>query len=292
MSQPKRFLLMLGILLAAITLVLRGNVLVGAAPAAQSETGRLVIKNGDLTMEVMDTDAEVRTALNLALTYNAYILQQRVWDGDQNYRYAEIQFGVQAAEFEHLVQAFKNSIEGTVLDETATGQDVTDIVTDLESRLANLYETQARMRTFLEQARNVTETLKVHDELVEIETEIGTLQGQMNYHENRAAAATLTLHLRPFMPTPTPTLTSTATPTPTPTPLPGVNNWQPGVTAHNAGVRFANTFFDVADGVLYLVIAVAPWLFLLGLVLFAGQRVYRKRERPFVPPPTPPAPEA
>lgn len=290
MTNQKRFFTLFAILWLVMAAVWWSSPPVSAAPAAQTGGGRLVIKNGEVAVEVTDTDTAVNAALNLALTYNAYVLQQRVWDGENNYRYAEIQFGVPVAEFENLARDLKTL--GVVQDETATGQDVTDATTDLESQLANLYETQARMRTFLEQARTVTETLRIHQELVDIETQIGTLQGNVNYYIDRAASATLLLRLLPFIPTPTPFPTSTPTPTPTPTGLPAANPWHPGDTAQIASVRLTNTFFNLSDFFLYRLIVCGPWLLVFGLVAIPAWRVYRRLEpakRPFPPPP--PAPE-
>ena len=145
----------------------------GRTPTAAAQgTGRLVIKNADIEVLVEDTDTAVASAHNLGVTFDAYTLRERVWDGDdRRFRYAVITFGVGAADFEGFLQSLKTL--GAVLDETGSGQDITDQVTDLESQLNNLLSTQERIRTFMDQAGTITETLKVHQELLDLEAEIG-----------------------------------------------------------------------------------------------------------------------
>jgi hypothetical protein len=255
------------------------------ASAYQQRVGRLIIKNGELEVMVTDTDAAVDAALGLAITFDSYVLRQRVWDGeDRRYRHAVITFGMAVDDFEGLLQALKTL--GTVLNETASGQDVGDERRDLDSRLSNLYETQTRMRGFLDRATDITETLKVHQELVGIEGEIGEAQGQINFLIDRAGSATLTLSLVPFTPTPTPSSTLTPTPTVTPTPtatptgIPTPEFWRPGDTAETAMVRLQNTAQKTADFTIYRAIVCGPWLilmFLLGYVIrLAARRAGRR----------------
>ena len=239
------------------------------------QNNRLVIKQSDLEVMAQDTDTAVTRALDLADTFDAYVLKQRVWDGaERRYRYATLTFGLSENDFEGLLQALRTL--GTVLDESASGQDVTDQRVDLLSRLDNLYSTQERMRGFLDQAQDITETLKVHQELILIEQEIGELQGEANFLRDRSDAATITLSIVPFIPTPTPTLTATPTPSPTPTPLPTAAVWRPGDTAQTAATRLQNTSQDIADFTIYRVILCGPWLLLVLLIGYPLWRGYRR----------------
>lgn len=295
MNSPKQFLLTAVALLLAVIWIfsvgtagtMAGSVSDGGAaakviPAASTPAtakmaavaqpdDRLVMKEGELGVQVEDTDAALQSALDLGETFDAYVLRQRVWDDVDGYRYATITFGVPAAEFEGLMRAFKSL--GTVTDETATGRDVTDETVDLTSRLSNLEENQARLRTFLDQATNVTETLKVHQQLVQIESEIGDVQGQLNFRSGRASAATLTLQLSPLVPTPTPT------PTATPTPLPTPALWRPGDTAQLAAVRLQDNVQGTADFAIYRGIVCGPWLLLLLLIGYPLWRLVRRRRQ-------------
>ncbi len=274
MNRRKQIILVF-VMMAAITAVLLSNLwsTTNAIGNQQSGDGRLVMKEGQLEVMVDDTDTAVTAALNLAKTFDAYVLSQRVWDGeDRRWRYATITFGMDVDEFENFATALKTL--GTTLDESAIGQDTTTEYGDQESHLASLHETQERMRGFLAQARDITETLKIHSELIKIENEIGDVQGRANYLENRAVEASLTLYLVPYVPTPTPTPTMTPTLTPTPTQPPTPYKWTPGDTAETAGAQLQNTSQSLADFLIYTGIVCMPWLLLFALLGWVAWRLY------------------
>ncbi|MCP4357742.1 MAG: DUF4349 domain-containing protein [Chloroflexi bacterium] len=258
--------------LSLLTLIGAGVITPVIPTYAQTGSERLVIKNGSLQVQVGDTDAAVTTALRLAEGLNGYTLSQQIWEDDARYRYADITFGIPAANFEQMLNALKTL--GTVQDEWIAGEDVTDAAVDLNSRLDNLHSNQERVRVFLDQTRYMTETLDVHDQLTRVEGEIGDLQGQENYLADRAAVATLTLHLVPLIPTPMPV------PTATPTPLPTPQAWHPADTAQLATVRLTETTQSVVDFGIYRLIIWLPRLLLLLLLSFVIRGVMRHFRRP------------
>ena len=65
-----------------------------------------------------------------------------------------------------------------MLDESASGQDVTDQYVDLQSRLRNLEATEATIRSFLEKAETVEESLQVNRQLSEITDQIEEIKGK------------------------------------------------------------------------------------------------------------------
>ena len=76
-----------------------------------------------------------------------------------------------AAQAERALNRLRDiSIE--VLDETASGEDVTDQYVDLQSQLVNLEATRERIKSFLEDAQNVDEALRINQQLSEIERQI------------------------------------------------------------------------------------------------------------------------
>ena len=99
-----------------------------------------------------------------------------------------------------------------VLDENATGEDVTDQYVDLQSQLVNLEATRARIQEFLQDAKSVDEALRVNQELANIEAQIEQIKGRMNYLTDRSAYSTITINLEPEFPVLTPTPTSTPHP--------------------------------------------------------------------------------
>lgn len=239
------------------------------------QSPRLIIKTGDMSVEVENTDAAVGTATDIVLNLGGYIVSQQVYTGDKGFRFATIRMGVPVEQFEVALRSLRGL--GVVLEESATGQDVTEEYVDLDSRLGNLLATQERLRSFLEAATNVEEALDVDEELRKIEEELNVIQGRMNYLQDRAAFSTIHLQLNPFIPTPTPTATFTPTPTPTVTPLPTPQTWRPGDTAQTALVRLQDDVQQTGDTVIYTGIVCGPWVLLLTIVGFVGLGIYRRR---------------
>lgn len=247
--QKRHFILTIPFFMGLLLLWLLwpGNLPVQAAQVDD----RLVMKEANLSVAVADTSSAVQTAINLAESYDGYVLNQRQWETGSTSTYAEIAFGVPADQFERLLNALRTL--GMVQDEQLSGQDVLATAVDLQSRLDNLTSNQARLRTFLDQTRNTTETLTVHRQLVQIEAEINNLQGQLNFYNGRSAAALITLNLTALLPTPTPT------------PLPTPQSWSAANTAKLATVRAQENAQAVADFAIFRGITWGPWLLLFGL---------------------------
>lgn len=240
---------------------------------------RLIIKDGRITVVSEDTETAVDSATQLVVQLGGYIISQRVYDDDLGYRYANMRLAVPVDNFEDALRVLRQL--GTVTDESASGEDVTDEFVDLQSKLTNLEATRDRLRSFLDQAENVEQALEVNDELKKIEEEIAVIQGRMNFLRDRAAFSTIDLTIQPWIPTPTPSPTATATPTATPTPLPTPDTWRPGDTAETARVQLQNTSQSAADFTIYYGIVCGPWLVALFLliapIVWIAQRLRRRK---------------
>jgi hypothetical protein len=252
-------------------------------PNSNAQTQRLIIKDGNMTLVVMETDAVLEDAIDLAVDLGGYVISQRIWDNEAGFRFATVTLGVPVDRFEEAMRSLRTF--GAVTDESASGQDVTDEYVDLNSRLGNLLATQERLRSFLESADEVAEILAINEELKKIEEELEIVQGRMTFLADRAAVSTINLTINPWIPTATPSPTSTSTPTPTPTPtytptpLPTPDDWLPGNTAQTALVSLRNTSTSTADFLIYNGITCGPWLLLTGLVSFLFWRILLWRTR-------------
>lgn len=266
--------------------------------AALPKPNRLIIKNGDLTLEVEDTDVAIDRVTQIVSDLGGYIISSQTNFKQvyaESYKYASLTLGVPSDDFETAMRRLRE-IAVRVANESASGQDVTDEYVDLESRLGNLKATRDRIREFLNQAKTVEEALKVNDQLSDVEAEIEQVQGRMNYLFDRSSYSTITVYLEPVIPPVTPTVTPTPQPTPTPTP------WQPGQTFRAASSTLGEITRSLVDVAIYFGIVCLPFLIPLGVLVWLGfrlrKRILRRRvpQRPAaaVPetPPTPPADQA
>jgi len=238
---------------------------------------RMIIKNAEMALLVADTDRAIDQVTQIATDSFGYILTIRTWY--DNFRYATITMGVPVDEFENALRRLR-ALALKVLEESASGTDVTDQYVDLESQLRNLEATEARIRTFLDKAATVEEALQVNKQLADITAQIEQIKGQMNYLEDRAAYSTITVHLSPDVPTPTPTPTPTVTPTLTPTPTPTPIAWRPGETWQSATNVLGNILRTVGDAIIWLVVVLGPFALGLALLVWLGIRLRRLWRKP------------
>ncbi len=237
------------------------------APADTTSTfDRMVIKNAEIRLQVKDSDVAIDGVTQLAGDVRGYIISSQVWFSDYggaNYKYATITIGVPADQFETSLRRLRG-MAIRVLNETASGEDVTDQYVDLQSQLTNLEATRDRIKSFLDQAKTVDEALRINQQLSEIEAQIEQVKGKMNYLSDRSAFSTITIQIEPELPPATPT------PSPTPSPTPTPVKWDPGKTFEKSSETLTTAYRGIADFLIWFFIVfvpiMAPPVLIVGLV--------------------------
>jgi len=210
--------------------------------ASPHQQNRMIIKNGEMSLLVADTDRALDQATGVAVDSGGYIVSSKTWLQD-GFKYAALTMGIPSDQFE-VAQRRLRGLALEVQNDTASGQDVSQEYVDLQSRLTNLEATAARIREFLDKATKVADALEINRQLSDVEGQLEEVKGRMQFLKDRSAFSTIALTLNPQVPTPTPS--------PTPTPV----AWQPGKTIEAAG--------DTLGGLLRGLVDAAIWL---GLVL-------------------------
>ncbi|MFH1103477.1 MAG: DUF4349 domain-containing protein, partial [Actinomycetota bacterium] len=93
---------------------------------------------------------------------------------------------------------------GTLVSQSVTADDVTERVVDLQSRITTAGASVERLRTFLSQATELKDVAALEAELLQRETDLELLRGQLRTIETAVSLATITIILTE--PTPEPTL--------------------------------------------------------------------------------------
>jgi len=234
--------------------------------------GRMIIKDGLLDMVVADPNLAIERVTQLAADQGGYLVSSRAWM-ETGYKNAELRMGVPSAHFEDtLTQLRRMAVE--VLNEETSGQDVSADYADLEARLVNLEATAARVRTFLENAKTVEESLKINATLSDLEKQIEQVKGQMKFYEGRSAYSTITVLIRPQRPTPTATLTPIATTTPTSTP-----RWNPGKTVNSASKVMVEYLQGGIDLLIWAVFLLWPFVLVGVIAWLILRRIQRKSSK-------------
>jgi len=243
----------------------------GNAPGQAASIDRKIVKNAEVSVLVEDSDTAVDRLTQVVSDVGGYIVSSRVWyqphvDGE-NYKYASITLGVPVDQFEVAMRRVRG-LGLQVLNENASGEDVTDQFVDLQSRLTNLEATQARIQSFLADAKSVDEALRINQELAQIEAQIEEVKGRMNYLSDRSAFSTITVSISPELPE-----IVTATPTATPTPQP----WTPADTLDDATNTLIKSYQGIMEFAIWLFVAVLPILAPPALVIWLIVKLIRRK---------------
>ena len=246
-------------------------------------TNRKIIKNADVRLLVKDTDVAIDRTTQIIGDLGGYIISSRVWYQDyfgNNLKYATMTLGVPVDQFERALTRLRE-LSIRVLDENASGEDVTDQYVDLQSQLQNLEATRARIQEFLKDAKTVEEALRINQELSNIESQIEQIKGRMNYLADRSAFSTITVNFEPEFPILTPTPTPTIAPTNTPRPTPTLVPWKPGETFSDAQRTVTVAYRGLVNFLIWLVVVIIPVLLPFALIIWALWKLFtRKPKKP------------
>jgi hypothetical protein len=164
----------------------------------------LIIKTGDITTEVKSFSEASKEAHSLAAKHDAIIADNRIFNQPGGTRSGLIVIRVVPEKFEQLFAELKKL--GTVLEERANGQDITNQFFDTEANIKNLKITEERLQELLKSKSiidRISSLLEVEREVTRVRGQIEALQGQMRLWQNQLSFSTIRLTIQePARPVP------------------------------------------------------------------------------------------
>jgi len=243
---------------------------VPAAPASgaadYTTVERLIIRNAWLDLVVPDTETALGEVNDLVGELGGYIVESnlnRYQEGLQAY----VTLRVPAESLDVALERIRG-LATEVRGERVSGQDVTEEYVDLKSRLRYLEATEERLLEFLEEAEDTEAALAVYENLQEIQADIEHVKGRMQYLEQSAAMATITLDITPD---------ELAQPI-------QVGGWHPEGTLRDALQSLIRVLQFLVDAAIVIVVLVIPVLAVvavpfIGLFYLVRAIVRRQRAR-------------
>jgi hypothetical protein len=225
---------------------------------------RMIVKNADVRLMVKDTDVAIDRATQIVGDAGGYIVSSRVWYRDyygSSLKYASITIGVPVDEFERVLTRLRG-LAVRVVDETASGDDVTDQYVDLQSQLTNLEATRERVKSFLDDAKTVDEALRINQELASLESQIEQIKGRMNYLSDRSAFSTITINLEPELPE---------------IPAPEPQAWNPGAVLKEALKVLTAAYQGIANFLIWVFVVILPIVLPPALILWAMWKLLNRK---------------
>jgi len=255
---------------SAVIEVTQAEMEAGAAPASgaadHARIERLIIRDAWLDLVVPDTEATLDEINDLVDELGGYIVESNLNQYQEGLQ-AYVRFRVPAESLDAALKRIR-SLATEVRGERISGQDVTDEYVDLQSRLRYLEATEARLLEFLEEAEDTEAALAVYENLQEIQADIEQVKGRIQYLEQSAALATITLEITPD---------ELAQPI-------QVGGWHPEGTLRNAFQSLVRVLQFLVDAAIVIVVLIIPVLAAIaipfaGLFLLVRAVVRRRRAR-------------
>ncbi len=254
----------------------------GGAPMVPDEKvvdARMIVYNGNMTLIVKDTDATAKDVETLAKSLEGYVANANSFRDPSGVMIYNVTLRVPASKFDAAREALRG-MAVRVDNESVNTDDVTDQYYDLAARLKTLQATEQQLLDLLQETRErggkVEDIMSIYRELVNVQSEIESLQGQINRLDKLVALSTLTLNIQPD---------SLATPIST--------GWRPLETLKNSISALLNVLRGLVDVFIYLIVVVLPVLLILAipviLVVLVLRWIIRRLRKPAAKPQEPPA---
>jgi hypothetical protein len=237
----------------------------GSRGGDYADVERLIIRNATLDLVVRDTNAAVDEIDALAEELGGYVIESNISEYQEGQR-AHLRIRIPAEDLDSALSRIRE-LAVEVRRESISGQDVTDEYVDLQSRLRHLQATEERLLTFMEEAEDTEAALEVFDRLQNIQAQIEQTRGRMQYLEQSAAMATITLDITP---------SELAQPI-------EVGRWRPKGTLRNAFESLIRVFQFLVDALIVIIVLIVPVLIIIALplvgIFFLVRWIVRRRRR-------------
>ena len=239
-------------------------------------SGPLIVRTGQLDLQVADLEAAIRDAESAVTAVGGYVAgSQR--SGETDKASASVVFRIPAARWTDALDSLRK-LGTKVLGEQTSSQEVTAQVVDLGARLANLGATEAALQGIMEKATKIPDVLAVQEQLTGVRQQIEELTAQKQTMENQAALGTLTVNL-----TPPPAVAVTQV----------REGWDPAREVDQAAAALVGLGQGLAGAGIWLLIVGLPILVVFGILALVALVILRRVRRTVATPASlPPAAEA
>ncbi len=160
--------------------------------SSTTDTAQRVIKSGAIDMTSNDVSSTVSLISGLTTSRGGFVQTSSTSEDEQGKATAYVIVRVPSADFEATMTDIKG-LGVHVNNESISGEDVTEQFTDVSARLTAAQAQEAQYLVILKSATSVGDVLAVQEHLATVRSEIESLQGQVNYLENRTDLATISI---------------------------------------------------------------------------------------------------
>jgi hypothetical protein len=164
----------------------------GGTAADQPTVTRAIIKNGSLSVETADVDAQRQKAIGIVTALNGLVTTEDSGsDTDGRITRSSLTLKVPTAQYEVAIQRLSGLGKRTAIHQEST--DATEAVVDVASRISSQKASLDRMRALLAKATTIGEIVSVESELTRREADLESLLAKQKALAGQTELATLNL---------------------------------------------------------------------------------------------------
>lgn len=218
---------------------------------ATVSTDRKVMRTGALSVRVQSADATVDRVKGIAQGRDGFVTDISLYEGARGSKSGSLTVSVPVDRFDEVITEIKKTASA-VMNETVTGNDVTEAYIDLSARLKNKYAEEQAYSDLLGKAQKMSDIIEITTALSTVRGDIESMEGQKRYYDSRTTMAMITVSL-------TEDVTAVA-------PVDaGFRPWQAVKDATHTLLVF---FEDLLLGLIRFVIVLIPALIIFGFIVF------------------------
>jgi hypothetical protein len=169
---------------------LRSHDALSQMPSTVIKTGRLSIRLGRDGLS-----KSIDRAQQVVDSYGGFISSSNISSG--KHESSTIVLRVPAARFDAAMRQLRAPGLGAVRSEQVSGEDVGQQLVDLSARARNLRAQSRALIRLMNRAVTVSDTIKIQNELFDIQGQIEELDGRLRYLHDQADMSTITMLLAP-----------------------------------------------------------------------------------------------
>jgi hypothetical protein len=156
----------------------------------------MIIRNANITLQVNDVSHTLEQISQLADKSGGYIVNSNL--SQDNYvvgnNSANISIRIPAEGLNSALAQLK-SFANKVVQESVTGEDISQQYVNLESQLKNLQTTKEQLTRIMDGAKKTSDVLNVYKQLSDTQGQIDVIEGQMKYYKQSVAYSLITINL-------------------------------------------------------------------------------------------------
>ncbi len=170
------------------------------------DTGRDIVFTATVSVEVENLAAASQLALTRIEAMGGLLYGQTT--STQGTPYTVLTFKVAPQDFQAALRALGDV--GEIREQNISTTDVTERIVDLESQIITSEASVERLRTFLSNATELNQIAQLERELLDRETVLERLRGQLRTVQGQVALATITVSMTELVPGPAVAISETA----------------------------------------------------------------------------------